>query len=129
MDIRLNPLKAGGKHSKHSKTQPLNFAPSSTDFRLHPTQSYFVPKQSSIESMDVSDSTINLRAPDKLQPVRRGPSRAAGRLGIEDVLETDLRLGKISPDPLRPIPSMKGMSNNSHERDLGRRNSDQETFL
>lgn len=78
------------------------------DFRLAPSKSVAMMASPQMDGIHTHDSSVTLHAPDKLQPVRRGPSRAAGAHGLDVTLKSDQRLVGPSPEPLRPVQFSKG---------------------
>eukprot|EP00794_Sanderia_malayensis_P007546 gene7546-8383_t len=139
IDVKLQPFsfKAQNKTTKQSlnqKQQNINAISSSSDVRVIPPNQPLVTRRPSNEASD-AESTLRICAPDRLQPVKRGPSRAAATLGFDTALVGgEQRLSRLSPEPLRPIQSNKtGSSFNDSEKDKMRRliekGYDKETFL
>ena len=135
IDVKLQQFAYKNKHKSKQKILklPSGVAASSSEFRVQPAQSGSILARPAVEAVDGGTSTYGFHAPDKLQPVRRGPSRTAGAMAFDSALLSDQRLGRLSPDLLRPVQVIKGTTSNDPEQDRLRKameqNFNKETYL
>ena len=122
----MQPLQYKGAN-KHKSQKPItstfNYNSHYTsDFRSYPSQifgSNIPAMKSSSDVLDASESSTTLHAPEKLQPLQRNiKSRNSNVLGIEDPLATDLKLNRLSPEPIKPIPMWRSRTNQGLDQSM-----------
>ncbi len=134
IDVKLQPVtfKNPTKQTKQIQKQ-IGVAPPTNEFRVQASQSVSMVAMRPANEVTDAESVLRLHAPEKLQPVKRGPSRAAGAHGLDQTVLVDQRMGRLSPEPLRPIQSSKGTAASDVDREKTRKlmemNCDKETFL
>lgn len=134
IDVKLQPvnLKALNKQLKGPGTKLCN-VPSTNDFRVNPTQSVLNISSQQSDLSRAQESISSLHAPEKLQPVKRGPSRLATSHGLELGYKGEQRLARLSPDPLPTVQMNKIPTFNESEREKAKKfldhNNGKETFL
>ena len=131
IDVKLQPVKPLNKQLKSSQGSKLGNVTSTNDFRINPTQSVLMMPNQQSDMTRAQESVSSLHAPDRLQPVKRGPSRLTAPHGLDLGYKGEQRLSRLSPDPLRPVQmgKMGALTENDRTKKLLDHNSGKETFL
>ena len=131
IDVKLQPVKPFSKPLKGHGSKLVNVS-STNDLRINAPQSVLLGANQHQDVTRAQEPISSLHAHGKLQPVKRGPSRFNGPLGVDIGYKGDQRLLQLSPDPLRPVQMGKIGRLTENDQDKTKKLLDsagKETFL